>query len=269
MLDLVREISARASDLRKAVRSLDGSQVRRKSDREEARSIVDTYFRTLRDQARITNLPDELIGDFDAKMHALLEASQKHSAKGTYDGLLKDISAFLQQWEKAALTSSSHSEANSYEPTDQRIVLTLSKVLPSAARAYEQALRDLAGPDRLSWRGPATDLRESLREVLDHLAPDKDVTSQPNFKLEKDQQGPTMKQKVRFILANRGVSRSASKTPEKSVQAVDEIVGGFVRSVYTRSSVSTHTPTQRAEVHRIHTYVRAALSELLEVHPGA
>jgi hypothetical protein len=78
-----------------------------------------------------------------------------------------------------------------------------------------------------------------------------------------------MKQKVRFILGKRGVSKTASKSPEASAEAVDEIVGTFVRSVYTRSSVSTHTPTQRAEVFRIHEYVRAALCELLEVHAGA
>lgn len=130
-------------------------------------------------------------------------------------------------------------------------------------------MRDLTGPDRLSWRGPATDLRESLREVLDHLAPDDEVTSRSGFKLEKDQTGPTMKQKVRFILSNRGVSKTASKAPESAAEAVDEIVGGFVRSVYTRSSVSTHTPTEREEVLRVHNYVRAALSELLEVHSGS
>src|SRR5262249_27062872 len=132
---------------------------------------------------------------------------------------------------------------------------------------YEQALRDLMGPERLSWRGPATDLRESLREVLDHLAPDKEVKAQSGFKLEKDQPVPTMKQKVRFLLTRRGHSKSTPETPEVAVQAVEDGVGSFVRSLYTRSSVSTHTPTKRSEVLRIHGYARAALCELLEVHP--
>ena len=74
---------------------------------------------------------------------------------------------------------------------------------------------------------------------------------------------------LRFILAARGQSRNMSKPPESAAVAVDEVVGTFVRSVYTRSSVSTHTPTEREEVLRVHSYVRACLCELLEVHSGA
>lgn len=268
MLDLVRDLSGRTKRLRKTIRALDGTQVRRKADRDDAQSIVDSYFRTLREQAQLGCLPGEVIRDLDDKMHLLLDISHKHSAVATYDGLLKGITKSLVVFEKAVLSPNVKTVSQTYEPTDLRIVQTLSHIHPSAARAYEQALRDLMGPDRLSWRGPATDLRESLREVLDHLAPDKDVMAKPGFKLEKNQAGPTMKQKVRFILGNRGVSRTASKTPETTAEAIDEIVGGFVRSVYTRSSVSTHTPTVRDEVHRVHTYVRAALCELLEINPG-
>jgi hypothetical protein len=138
-------------------------------------------------------------------------------------------------------------------------------MLPSAARSYEQAIMDLKGKDRLSWRGPATDLRESLRETLDHLAPDQEVTKEPGFKLEKDAQGPTMKQKVRHILRKRGVSRTAIQAPESATEAVDELVGTFIRGVYSRSSVSTHTPTDRNEILRIRQWVRVALFELLQV----
>jgi hypothetical protein len=127
---------------------------------------------------------------------------------------------------------------------------------------------DLRAAERLSWRGPATDLREALRETLDHLAPDDDVTSAPGFKLEKDANGPTMKQKVRHILRSRGVGKSEFQTPEAATQAVDEIVGTFVRGVYTRSSVSTHTPTDRAEILRIRDWVRVAFCELLAIRVG-
>ena len=70
-----------------------------------------------------------------------------------------------------------------------------------------------------------------------------------------------MKQKVRFIMRKRGTPRSAAESPEAAAQAVDEIVGTFVRSVYRRSSVSTHTPTDRNEVLRIRDWVRVALCE--------
>lgn len=92
---------------------------------------------------------------------------------------------------------------------------------------------------------------------------------EPGFKLERDASGPTMKQKVRYILRKRGTSRTAMQSPETATQAVDEIVGTFVRSVYSRSSVSAHIPTDWNEILRIRDWVRAAFCELLEVRIGA
>ena len=150
------------------------------------------------------------------------------------------------------------------EAVDKRILDTLIQLAPSAALSYEQALLDIGNDSRLSWRGPATDLREALRETLDQLAPDKQVAAQPGFRLEKDCSGPTMKQKVRFVLARRGRPKSAMEAPEQAAVAVEEAVGAFVRSVYTRSSVSTHTPTDKDEILRVRDWVRVALCELLE-----
>jgi len=50
---------------------------------------------------------------------------------------------------------------------------------------------------------------------------------------------------------------------EAVVQSVEDMIGGITRSVYTRSSVSTHTPTNRDEVLRLHAWVRLILCELL------
>jgi hypothetical protein len=118
--------------------------------------------------------------------------------------------------------------------------------------------------ERLSWRGPAADLREALRETLDYLAPDSEVESSVGYKQEPNVQGPTMKQKVRFILKNRGLSKALSSPAESATASVDEALGTFVRSVYARSSVSTHTPTDRMEVQRVLDLVRVVLAELLE-----
>ncbi len=149
------------------------------------------------------------------------------------------------------------------DAADRRIIDVLREMIPSAALSYEQAARDLQSTERLSWRGPATDLREALRETLDHLAPDADVTAQAGFRCDPGATGPTMKQKVRFVLRKRGVTSAA--TEAAAVIAVDESVGTFVRSVYTRSSVSTHTPTLRREVIRVRDWVRTALRELLQI----
>jgi hypothetical protein len=149
---------------------------------------------------------------------------------------------------------------------DSKILTTLSKMIPSAALSYEQAMKDLSTDNRISWRGPATDLREALRETLDYLAPDNEVISQQGFKLEKDQKYPTMKQKVRFILRKRGLSSSSTQAPEDATQAVDEAISSFVRSVYGRSNLSTHMPTDKNEVLRVRDLVKTSLCELLEIH---
>lgn len=151
------------------------------------------------------------------------------------------------------------------DPIDDRILRALDEQLPAAAASYRQALTDLGSTARFSWRGPAADLREALRETLDFLAPDAVVVAQPGFALEEGARGPTMKQKVRYILRERKISASVAQTSESAVVAVDEALGSFVRSVYTRSSVSTHTPTDKGEVVRIKNLVRVALVELLDI----
>jgi hypothetical protein len=148
---------------------------------------------------------------------------------------------------------------------DNQIIETLEQIVPSAALSYRQALIDLESDTRFSWRGPATDLRETLRETLDYLAPDADVIAMPGYKQTPDTNGPTMKQKVRFIMKNRGAAKALSAPAETATESIESAVGSFVRSVYTRSSVSTHTPTDKNEVIRIREFVRVVLSELLEI----
>jgi hypothetical protein len=173
----------------------------------------------------------------------------------------------LVKLEGAAMTSAAAKSAGRRTATDQLIIDTLRDVCPNAAAAYSQALTDLGMNDRESWRGPATDLREALRETLDVLAPDAEVAKEPGFKLEKDAHRPTMKQKVRFILKKRDTPHGAMAAPESAVQGIEDILGGITRSVYNRTSISTHTATDKKEVVRVHAWVRLVLCDLLEVPP--
>ena len=56
-----------------------------------------------------------------------------------------------------------------------------------------------------------------------------------------------------------------TRTPRECCTRNREYVGGLTRSVYTRSSVSTHTPTERIEITRVHAWVWVVLCELLEL----
>jgi hypothetical protein len=148
---------------------------------------------------------------------------------------------------------------------DQRILATLSGLVPSAAQSYQQALFDLADVKRLSFRGPAHELRECLREVLDHLAPDADVMKAPGFKLEKDLTKPTMKQKVRFIFKARDLGATVSAVPENAVTTVDGLIANMTRSTYDRSSLSAHTEADKKSVEQLKRYVDVIFHDLLEL----
>ena len=148
---------------------------------------------------------------------------------------------------------------------DTRIVQTLAEMVPTAAASYQQAMLDLVDTNRVSFRGPALELRESLREILDYLAPDDDVMGVDGFKLEPERKKPTMKQKMRFILRARGRSKSESVVPENTANAIDAMIAELARSVYDKSSVATHVATSRRNVDQVKRYVGALLHDILEI----
>ena len=130
---------------------------------------------------------------------------------------------------------------------DEQTIRKLDALVPSAALSYEQAVLDLKDDSRVSFRGPALELREALREILDHLAPDSEVTAVPGYVQEKDRDGLTMKQKVRFVMKKKG-KRSSSDVPEQTVTAFEEAIAALTRAVYERSSRATHVASERQTV---------------------
>ena len=127
-------------------------------------------------------------------------------------------------------------------------------------------MQDLdSGEVRFSYRGTASELREVLRETLDIPAPDDDIAKQSWFKLETNCTGPTMKQKVRFILSSRGKSKAQRALPEKSIDLVENLCGDVARAVYTRASTSTHVQTTKQEVQQMKRYLDAVLFDVLEI----
>lgn len=247
---------------RKALNAVKAPQLHSASARGALRLLAERYFSDVRPSLSEAAESTDHRNTVDATMKELLALCHKHGSLAKYKALLRTAKAHLIHLDTGLVARSPVESVRT--SSDARILTTLRALLPSAAASYEQALIDLSESTRLSWRGPATDLREALREALDHLAPDADVTAGPGFKAEPNTNGPTMKQKVRYILRNRGQSRAAATTAEDATVAIDEAIGAFVRSVYTRSSVSTHTPTDKGEVLRVLDLVRVVLGELLE-----
>jgi len=229
------------------------------------------YFRTARQEVASLVLDEEELSKYDEDWQNLIRLAQRNNSKASY---LSIINRLTEKTRELAVLS--RSTAITAQPAangtialsqdEQRLIATLGEVLPSSAQSYRQGLKDLAGsPERLSYRGTATEFRESLREVLDHLAPDEAVKSQAGFKVEPGTNGPTMKQKVRFILSSRGRSKSNRELTEKSVELIESLSADVTRAVYNRASLSTHLQTTEREVRQIQRYLSAVFYDILEI----
>ena len=258
MPQLLRDFIQATEGLHQSVARIKTTQVNSLTKRKELQALVDTYFRDVRPS--IVG-PDVLVIPADYIMQEILVLSHRRTTTSIFKRLLSDLKHKLIELETTVTCGLPQNV--SVSPIDTRIIQTLTGIKPSAGSAYEQALVDLADEGRRSYRGPAADLREALRETLDHFAPDAAVTSQPGYRQDPNTNGPTMKQKVRYVLSHRGPA--GSETAENAAEAVDLAVGAFVRSVYRRSSISTHTPTERSEVLRVREWVRIVLCELLSI----
>ncbi len=252
----------------KAVSRARAKVVNRHNLREQVRNLVKTYFETRRPRVLERYENGDRLQPLDTTMQELLTFANARTLRTRYRDKLKDAQKQLNDFEAACFTATSVVSGN-HKPgitvQDRGLVETLDKVCPAAAASYAQGLDDLVDQQRQSWRGTATEFRETLREALDHLAPDQDVKGQPGFKLEKDRDRPTMKQKVVFILKSRRASSAAVKTAKTHVDLIEEKTGSFIRSVYDLSSASTHGSPTRDDAISIRDHLALILSELLQV----
>jgi hypothetical protein len=267
---LIGELLAQLHTLQGQVGRGRALNVNDRQTKDDIISIATTYFSSIR-HSLVESLGDESrILPHDAKWQALIRLAHGNNSRKSYQKLIREIQKELTALNIVQLSSISHkgfsgSGMSDVTPAEQMILKTLDNSVPSAAASYRQAILDLAGSERLSYRGTASELREALRETIDHLAPDGDVMEQMGFKLEQGQNKPTMKQKARFILRSRGSSRTQREVAEKSLELVESLTGEVARSLYNRASLATHVETTRNEVLKIKRYVDTVLHDLLEI----
>jgi Predicted pPIWI-associating nuclease len=229
-----------------------------------ARSIAITYFESVRSDLDAVKSRAGLVDEIDTIVQQILQLAGGSREKRAYIGQLNELRPLLLE-AIIDLMKSRGAARLVLSQTEQAILDTLTKLIPSCAASYEQALRDISEGARVSWRGTATELRETLREVIDHFAPDEKVSAVQNFQLEAGQNRPTQKQKVRHILKARRSPSSAVAVAEASLDTVDEAVATLARSTYRRGSASTHAGTTGREIKSLKRYIDALLAELLEV----
>lgn len=248
------------------LRRVKGINVNSVDLRSKARGAIQYYFRDVRPRLLELGVRESKIEELDWIAQYIVKLASGTSRKSTYVRRLREFSTLRTDIETTIEIQSARGEESVVltTATESAIIGTLEKILPTSALSYKQVLQDLSEGGRLSYRGTAAELREVVRELLDHLAPDHEVLR--TVKLNKDQNRPTMKQKAVFILKTRGIGDTARKPAEDAVTAIEESVGALARSVYDRGSLATHVATTRREVRTFKGYADAVLADLLEVH---
>jgi hypothetical protein len=237
--------------------------------RQQARELVQEYFREVKPALHRLGVTPSTLTDLDSDMQALIGLAAGRNTRSSYQKLVRTIKTKRKEVETGLeflIGEESPVARFRIGHVEGAILTTLDTMLPAAAASYKQVLVDVQDGARLSYRGTAAELREVVREVLDHLAPDEEVMKSAGFKLEQGLKGPTMKQKVRFILRARKVGDSARETAEASAQHVDDSVASVGRAVYTRGSTAVHTARPLEEVMNYKGYADAILGELLAIH---
>ncbi len=259
--DLFRALEGEFQAIFRIVTQNSAQHINIDRDRNEIKKFVVSYFSNYDGKLGDTSVDT---GQLGSDMHALLRLAQGRNTKQKYVSLLKKMRSHLNSLEPHVIASGTSAQGSPNQ-FDLPVIKTLESLVPDSAKCYRQAMTDLADTNRLSYRGVALELRECLREVLDHLAPDQQVAQSSGFVLEQNQTKPTQKQKVRYILRLRGRSKSEIEAPLDFMSAIEEAFGQATRSVYSKASRSTHSLQPREQVLELKRYMDAVLGTVLEL----
>jgi len=261
---LITDVEGFAGSLRRGT----AVNVNDQSSKERAIRLATHYFGTVRPRLVSVVGERENVLRHDGQWQHLIRLAHGNNPRRRYLTVLRVLRKQLSEFNVAAVAApfDETTTASTLLSREEALILkTLESLVPSAAASYRQGISDLVGPERLSYRGTAADFRESLRETLDHLAPDAEVEGQRWYKPEEDHAKPTMKQKVRYILTSRGRNRTQTTSAEKMLGLIEELSGEVMRAVYNRASLATHVHQSKTEVRNIKRYVDTVLFELLEI----
>lgn len=265
---MIDKLYKEVSFLRDVIQHVPTRNVNTEDDKEVAIQTATYYFKTCRPIVVGLGKPSEYIQEYDSLWQELLRLAHGNNSKKSYQkvvGELYRMTITVSVFSKTLPDLPDQSAIN-FTSDEEKIFKTLDKLLPSAADSYKQCLIDLqAKTQRLSYRGIASDFREVLREVLDHLAPDNEVMSDPNYHNDPNQTKPTMTQKVTHILRSRRRSKSQRSSAEKSIELIEQLFAEVTRSLYTRASLATHLATSKTEVGQIKRFLDTVLFDILEI----
>jgi hypothetical protein len=138
----------------------------------------------------------------------------------------------------------------------------LRKQSQPLADSMEQALRDMNDPSRLSFVGPAGEVREVMRATIQLMAPEDEVRKQPWFVgiRQGNKMNPSQAERTRYAIQQRRGSREQIEGVET---LIDELVGRVSRQTYNVGSGKFHAGTEQEDVLKLTGWVWAVLDEVL------
>lgn len=142
------------------------------------------------------------------------------------------------------------------------ILTRLRSSSPPLADSMEQALTDLNDQTRISYVGPAGELREVLRATVQVFAPDEEVRKQRWFVgIEQgDKRNPSQAERMRYAVQVRGGDEGHVTEAQ---DLIDKLVGQVARQTYTLGSKAFHAGTEQARVRKLAGWIFALLDEVL------
>lgn len=145
---------------------------------------------------------------------------------------------------------------------DAHILARLRRESSSLADSLEQALTDLNDQSRLSYMGPAGEVREVMRATVQMLAPDDQVRKQPWYVgIEQGgKRNPSQAERTRYAVQRRGGDRDQIKGHD---DLIDQLVAQITRQTYSTGSTALHSGTLQERVRKLTGWVFAILDEVL------
>jgi hypothetical protein len=150
---------------------------------------------------------------------------------------------------------------------DGEVAGRLRRLDAKISDSYEQGVSDVE-TSRLSYRGPAAEIREVLTYVLHRLAPNAAVMA-TNWYQEARRTGareeptPTRAERTKFILRSQIGDSASTEAAESYMSMVEERLGHVIGRTFARSNAATHAGAERDELIRLLPYINALLRELL------
>ncbi len=240
------------------------------TDRNTIRSVVSAWFTQYRPSFHPMIGDEQLLAPVDSQMQALLKLAADTSARRTVAKTIKLAKDHFSETLLVPLSRAywSRIPQHSSAGRDEEVVKRLYQLSVDLADGYEQAILDLQNVNRLSYRGPASELREVVTGALHLLAPDEKVKSAEWFREARrsgarKEPNPTRAERTKFILRNRAGTSAITEAAESFMTSVEGRLGDVVVATYKRGSAATHGSSERDEVLQLLQYINALLRELL------